>query len=248
MERSISVIIPAYNEEGNLKGTVDVVVAAVTGRFSDYEILIFDDGSQDGTGPLADKLAASDATGRIKVIHNGVNRGFGYNFRRGVELATEDYIGMIPGDNEIAEDSVAAILDAAGKAEIVAAYTVNVGVRPLMRRIVSKTFTTLMNLLFGLRLRYFNGPTVYRRELIQSIPITTSGFAFTASIMVRLIRSGHSYVEVGMHLKPRDYGGSKAFAPSNIVSVISLFTTCFLCLHNFLAACSLFRVIIFCIC
>ncbi len=74
MERSISVIIPAYNEEGNLKGAVDSVLAAVGDSFTDYEILIFDDGSQDGTGRLADEMAASDAMGRIKVIHNGTNR------------------------------------------------------------------------------------------------------------------------------------------------------------------------------
>lgn len=218
MKRSISVIIPAYNEEGNLKGAVDSVLAAVQG-FTDYEIIIFDDGSQDGTGPLADEIAASDAAGRIKVVHNGSNKGFGYNFRRGVELATRDYVAMIPGDDEIGKESVAAILNAAGKADIVAAYTINFSVRPLKRRIISRVFTAMMNLLFGMRLKYFNGPTVYRRDVIQSIPVTTSGFAFTASIMVRLIRSGHSYVHVGMYLKPRDYGSSKAFALSNILSV-----------------------------
>ena len=85
MKPSLSVIIPALNEARNIKGCVEEVLAAVDGRFSDYEILIFDDGSTDGTGAIADDIAVGNK--QIRVIHNGRTMGFGYNYRTGVEQA-----------------------------------------------------------------------------------------------------------------------------------------------------------------
>lgn len=217
MDRTISIIIPAYNEEGNLKATVESVVGIISKRFSDYEILIFDDFSTDNTGLIADNLSSKNP--KIKVIHNEKNMGFGYNYTKGVEIAEKQYIMMIPGDNEITDESIAKICDAAGRADIIVPFTVNTWIRPLSRRIISKAFTILMNLITGLNLRYYNGPCLHKSSIIKSVPMTTWGYAYMASILARLIRSGHSYVEVGMYLKQRGYGGSKAFRVKNILRV-----------------------------
>src|SRR5712691_6710476 len=94
---TISIIIPAYNEEGNISGTVHEVLKALDNRFGGYEILIVNDGSRDHTGEVANALAAENS--RIKAIHNSPNMGFGYSYRRGVQAATGDYIGFFPGDD-----------------------------------------------------------------------------------------------------------------------------------------------------
>ena len=73
--KSISIIIPAYNEEKNLADAVKTINAAVKSVFKDYELLILDDGSSDGTGVIADNLAKKNA--KIRVIHFSRNRGFG---------------------------------------------------------------------------------------------------------------------------------------------------------------------------
>lgn len=225
MPATLSVIIPALNEEGNLEGAVQSVLAAVGTRFGDYELLIFDDCSTDRTGVIADQLAAGNS--RIQVIHNPRNIGFGYNYTRGVQLARMDYVTMFPGDNEFPETAMRGILDAVGTADIVVPFTSNPEVRPWGRRVVSTCFVTLLNLLFGLRLRYYNGPCVHKRALLQTVPMKTHGFAYMASILVRLIRGGHSYIEVPMQLRPRKHGRSKAFRLKNITSVfrelVSLF-------------------------
>lgn len=225
MSSTLSVIIPALNEEGNLEGAVQSVLAAVGDRFSDYELLIFDDGSTDGTGPLADRLASENS--HIRVIHNPRNIGFGYNYTRGVQLARMDYVAMFPGDNEFPVESMRGILDAVGLADIVMPFTANPEVRPWGRRVVSACFVGLLNALFGLRLQYYNGPCIHRRALLQTVPMSTHGFAYMASILVRLIRSGASYVEVPMQLQPRGHGRSKAFRLKNILSVISTLSALF---------------------
>lgn len=215
---TLSVIIPALNEEGNLGAAVSTVLSAIGDRFADYELLVFDDGSADRTGAIADALAAADP--HIRVIHNPRNMGFGYNYSRGVELARMDYVTMFPGDNEIPGEAVRTILSAVGSADIVVPYISTPAVRSGSRRVISAAFVALVNLLFGLRLRYFNGPCVHRRALLQSVPMKTHGFAYMAAILVRLIRSGCSYIEVPMPLQARQHGRSKAFKPKNVVSVV----------------------------
>ncbi len=219
MNRSVTVIIPALNEEKNLSAAVATVLEAVGRGFQDYELLVFDDGSTDRTGQIADELAARNS--RIRVIHNPRNMGFGYNYLRGVQLARMDYVAMFPGDNEIPGKAVQTVLEAVGSADIVIPHAVNPEVRGWSRRMISRCFVLLINGLFGLRLRYYNGPCVLRRTLLQSVPMKTHGFAYMASILVRLIRSGHTYVEVGIPLQPREHGRSKAFRVKNIVSVVS---------------------------
>jgi len=225
MPRTLSVIIPALNEEGNLSDTVTNVLASIDHQFTDYELLVFDDGSSDGTGQIADELAIRNS--RIRVIHNPRNMGFGYNYTRGVELAEMEYVAMFPGDNEIPGSAIRTILGAVGLADIVVPYIATPSVRPWSRRFISACFVALVNLLFGLRIRYFNGPCVHRRSLLQAVPMRTHGFAYMAAILIRLIRSERSYVEVPMQLQIRRHGQSKAFKPKNIVSVFATIASLF---------------------
>ena len=217
---SISIIVPCLNEAENIAGTVEAIEEALqsSGRFSDHEILIFDDGSTDKTGAVADKL--SDDNVHVSVIHNARNMGFGYNYTEGVRLASKDFVIMVPGDNEIPKEAILAAFSRVGDADIVVPYTANPWVRPLSRRVVSRLFVMLMNMLFGLKLRYYNGTCVIKASLLKSVPMTTWSFAYMAAILVRLIRSGASYTEVGINIAQRTSGGSKAFMPGNVASVL----------------------------
>ncbi len=218
---SLSIIVPCYNEEENVRGTVESIARAMreTGRFSATEILIFNDRSTDRTGEVAEGLRKRRRN--IRVIHNERNMGFGYNYTEGVRQATKDYIMMVPGDNEIPSDALAAIFRDVGSADIIIPYTVNPEVRPFARRVLSRAFVMLFNALFGLDLRYYNGPCVIEAGLLKNVPMTTHGFAYMAAILVRLLRAGATYKEVPMRIQYRESGASKALRPRNIMSVLS---------------------------
>lgn len=218
---SLSVVVPCYNEATNVRGTVESIKAALkeADRFSGYEVLIFNDCSTDETGRIADEIAEKEP--EVRVIHNPANRGFGYNYTEGVRQARNDYVIMVPGDNEIPTDAITAVLTRAGDADLIIPYTRNTWVRPLSRRVVSRAFVALINTLFGLDLRYYNGTCLIRSELLKMVPMTTWGFAYMAAILVRLIRSGATFVEVGVDIQQRETGESKAFRPSNVASVVS---------------------------
>lgn len=219
MTRSISVIIPAFNEEGNLENTVkDVVSAIETANIENYEILIFNDFSGDRTGEVAERLAIESK--RIRVIHNPKNMGLGYNYQKGIELAKNDYVIMVPGDNEVEGKSVGNLFSQVGKADIIISYTANPETRPKTRQIISKSFVKLMNFLFGLKLRYYNGICLIRKDLLQKVEMTTFGFAYMAEILTKLIKSGHSFVEVPMYIRPRAYGRVSVFRLKSITGVI----------------------------
>lgn len=214
---TITVVVPALDEEGNIEAAVADVRRALDGRFSDYEIIVFDDGSTDSTPRIIDRLAEEDS--RVRAVHNDGNRGLGYCYTEGVRLASMEYVVLIPGDNEIPAAAMERIFDAVGKADIVVPYTANPSVRPLPRRIVSRLFVIILNTLFGMDLRYYNGTCVHKTSIVKHVPMSTMGFAYMASILVRELKAGASFTEVGVHIKQRDTGATKAFAPANVISV-----------------------------
>lgn len=215
---TISVIIPALNEAENLRDTVNAVYQAMGQRFGTYEILIFDDGSTDGTGRIADELAKEDKN--VKVIHNPKTMGYGYNIYTGIKQARYEYVTMVPGDNEVPVESIEKMLQATGDTDIVILYFTNPEIRPIHRRIISRIYTTTLNLIFGLNLRYYNGPCVYRRIAVQNLPVSTDGFAYLSSNLIRMLKMGHSFVEVPAKLGERRHGSSKAITFSNTLVVV----------------------------
>ncbi len=215
---SITIIIPALNEEGNIVETLQEVVPLLEKHFQDYEVLLFDDGSTDQTGVLADQLAAKNP--KIKVTHNKVCMGLGYNYKAGVEKACKDYVMMIPGDNEIKGESFEEMFRLLGPKDIVIPHTVNMEVRPLGRQLLSRAFTSLINLISGLNIQYYNGTVIHRRSIIQKAKIDTDSFAYQAEALVRLIRGGATYVETGMVLVERKAGRSKALRMKNVIRVL----------------------------
>jgi glycosyltransferase involved in cell wall biosynthesis len=213
--RSVSVFIPAYNEERNLEGAVRDVLDACR-DFEDYEVLIVDDGSTDGTGAVADRLAQVHP--RVRVLHHAQNRGFGAAYGTALAEARMAYFTFVPGDHEVAPESVKAIFNAVGRADIVVPYHGTPWKRPFFRRGLTWIATTQVNVLFGWRLKYYQGPAVYPTELARLLPRTVSGFYFATEMLVHALAAGYSWVEVGLIHQERSYGRSKAVAWSNAVN------------------------------
>ncbi len=216
--RAVTICVPAYNEVASLEGTISDVLAA-TASFSDYEIIVVDDGSTDGTGELADTLAARSA--RVRVLHHPTNLGFAAGYRRALAEARMPYFTFVPGDREVSAESVKDILSLVGSADVVVPYHANTQARAWHRRVLTRASTALINVLFGFRLRYYQGPCVYPTALARSLRTTTNGFFFLAEMLVQALRRGHSYVEVGLIHQERSYGHSKAVSVRNIVRALA---------------------------
>lgn len=226
MNKSVSIVIPAYNEETKLAPTVGFVLEALSRHnIADFEIIIFDDASTDKTGEVADELVKKYP--QIKVIHNPKNMNLGFNFVRGMALAKKEFVGMVPGDNETDPETLDNIFKVLGQTDIVIPYIQNPEARPWGRRFLSSAYVKIINTAFGLKMRYYNGLCFFRSSMVKRAPVYTHGFAYMTEILLKLLKSGADYIEVPMIIRVRARGATKAFRVKNILSVFKTFLTLF---------------------
>ncbi len=216
-QRSMTVLVPALNEESTLAPTVERLIEALTITIDDFEIIVIDDGSTDSTRAVAERLAAAYAF--VRVIVNPRTLGLGHGYTRGFEEATKEFFVYIPADNTWPYRSFVELFGQLGRADVITSYALNPEVRPLGRRIVSRLYTIVLNLLFSRHMRYFNGLTIYPVQFLRHRPLTTFGFGFQAEVLLKALYSGLSYIEVGLPIDERSAGGSKAVNTRNIISV-----------------------------
>ena len=216
-EQSVSVIIPAFNEEGNIREAIDGVVGVLAGLTQEYEIIVVDDGSIDGTYHLAVEKSRSNP--RIHVVRNDCNQGFGFSFARGVSLARMNYVTVFPGDNDVDPELLGRLLEKMDVADIVTSHPINRAKRSILRRALSQGFVHLMNFLFGLHLKYYNGAFVTHTALIRCVPIKSQGLTALAECLVRLIKAGYSYSSIPFEHVGRQREKSKALHFKSIIAV-----------------------------
>lgn len=223
---TLSIIIPAFKEVKNIRGAVENIIAAIaenSERISDFEIIIIVSkdyaGKDDGTGEIAEKIAATDPHIQA-IIYNGY-MDLGDKFWRGVALAKMRYITFFPGDNETTYRTIRNVIGMTGDADTVIAYTANMEVRPFFRRLLSYTYTFTLNTLFGLKVKYFSGTCLFKTELLRSLPESTKAnrsLTYMAEILIRLLKHGHNYKEVEMFVQHR-HGKSKVLTLHNLLDV-----------------------------
>jgi dolichol-phosphate mannosyltransferase len=209
-------VVPCFNEEDNVEATVNSIRSAVK-TLEDLQIVLVDDRSEDCTLERMHALARTDA--RIQVIHNSTNLGLGGAYKRGVAEARSTYVILVPGDDGFPGESIAEILSHAGEADIIIPVVTNQNVRTWYRSLASSGFTALLNWTFWLNVGYYNGAVLHRRDLLQSIKITTNSFAYQGEALVKLIAKGASYAHCYVRIRERSAGSSSALKLKNQLAV-----------------------------
>ena len=228
-EPRVSIFLPAYNEVHNLEGAVADVIWAANQVLTEYEILIIDDGSTDGTGPLADRLASAHP--QIHVVHQPRNMGIAAGYARALDEAKLDYFSFLAADGEIARESVRDILGSVGRADIVAPYHQNPRARQLHRRFLTWASTALVNVLFGQRMHYYQGPCIYPVALARKLPKTAGGFYFLTQMLIHALHAGYTCIEVGLTHVDRTHGRSKAVSAKNILRALQTIAQVWWAIH-----------------
>lgn len=215
--KGISLVVPALNEEQGVRAAVSEAVRAVERFFPQYEVILVNDGSTDGTLSVMEDLARANP--RMRIIDHRRNLGLGTAVRDGFAAARFEYAMWSSGD-VCSTAILERIFARAGEAEIVIPYPASKAERQPVRRFVSVGFTAVLNALFGLRVRYYNGGCLFPVRLLRQFEINTSSFAFQAEILVKLLTAGHSYVEVCIDNEERKGGRSKAVTVRNAAGVL----------------------------
>lgn len=221
MAPSISVVFPMWNEEAYVHRAVAAAREAIAEVTADGEIILVDDASTDRTGELADALARQDP--RIKVIHNVRNRKLGGTLRAGYAAATKDLVVYSDADlpfdfREIAR--AVRLLDYQ-QADVLAAYRHDRTAEGPLRTLYTIVYTSLIRLLFQLRVRDVNFSfKVFRRSLLERIELKSEGSFIDAEFLVRAKKSGASIIQIGVDYFPRSRGLSTLASPGVIVDIL----------------------------
>ncbi|MBI4372554.1 MAG: glycosyltransferase family 2 protein [Candidatus Omnitrophica bacterium] len=219
MKPSMSVVITALNEEGDLTSSVEAMLAILDDRFSSFEIIIINDGSTDRTPQIADRFSSENP--HIRVVHHQKNMGLGYSIREGYDLATKDYVIWRSGDQGMRQESFDSMFNMIGQQDLIIPYINNPEFRPLSRRFVSRLYILILNAIFGLKLKCYNGSVIYPTRLSQAIRTSTLGFFFFSEMLISAVKGGATYVEVPTLHGQRIHGKSKAFSFKNVFEILS---------------------------
>jgi dolichol-phosphate mannosyltransferase len=218
-DRSLSVVIPAYNEAENILATLENITTAFEPLSIPHEILVIDDGSRDRTAELVEQ--ARQRYPAVRLLKNERNMGFGWSYRRGVEAAALAHIVMVHGDNAWGWATLREFFGRTGEADVIIGYTRDMlKSRTWTRTVVSKTFTLLVNLITWRHLVYYNGLQIHQAPVLKSLKIESRGYGFQAEVLVKALRKTKTYIEVPMDLIERVQGESKAFRMRNVVDVL----------------------------
>lgn len=220
--RRTLVIVPTYNERENLP----LIVGRIRKALPDVHILVVDDGSPDGTGELADELAAAEPD-QIQVMHRTAKDGLGaaylaafaWGLERGYSVLVE-----MDADGSHAPEQLYRLLDAVdnGADVVIGSRYVDGGtVRnwPYRRLVLSKSANTYARLLLGVGIHDITaGYRAYRREVLEKLDLRTvesKGYCFQVDLTWRAINNGFTVAEVPITFTERELGVSK-MSGSNI--------------------------------
>jgi dolichol-phosphate mannosyltransferase len=209
------VCLPTYDERENLEPMVRAL-GAVLGP--DDRVLVIDDSSPDGTGEIADRLAAELAW--VDVLHRPRKEGLGRAYLDGFRRALADGAELVLElDCDFSHDpaDVPRLIAAADEADLVlgSRYVSGGGTRNwgLVRRAISRWGSLYAQVLLGLRVRDLTGGfKCYRREVLETIDlraIRSRGYAFQIETTYRAVRAGFRVLEIPIRFTDREVGGSK---------------------------------------
>lgn len=201
---SVSVFFPCCNEQDNVSRVVQQALSVLEKLKADFEVIIVNDGSTDGTGRIADELAVQNE--RVRVVHHQTNLGYGAALQSGFKSATKNLVFYTDGDGQFDINEMPPLLGLMEHYDIVSCYRLN-RQDNLIRKINGWCWTKLVCLLFGMKIRDIDCAfKLYKREIFDNIKVVSTGALVDAEILARAIRKGYRVTQQGVHHYPRAAG------------------------------------------
>ena len=205
--QTVSIIIPAYNEEKNVANVISGTITVMEQLNLPYEIIFVDDGSTDKTSFIASLF-------KVRIITNKKNRGKGYSLKKALQHAHGDIIVTIDSDGEHKPKEIAPLLDA-----VVNGMDIAAGSRFLNKQsAVTTKLNQIGNHLFNLAIISLTGKhvtdsqtgfRVIKREILEKLNLQSDGYEIETEITVKCLRSGFAFKELPITVERRRFGTSK---------------------------------------
>ncbi len=214
-------VLPTFNEAENLERIVAAALGVLAGAAPEgFRVLVVDDGSPDGTGAIADRLAEQHE--QVRVLHRTERQGLGPAYLAGFRHALDGGAGFIfEMDSDFSHDPadlarlLAAVRDEGADVALGSRYVDGGGVTDwgLVRRVVSRGGSLYAQVVLGIPIRDLTGGfKCFRAEVLEAIDLPTvrsRGYAFQVELTYRALQRGFRVVEVPITFRDREVGTSK---------------------------------------
>jgi len=203
---SLSVILPAHNEEEAIAGTIHEVVDTLAGWtwIREYEVIVVNDGSRDSTGAIVETIAAANPS--VRVIHHAVNQGYGAALHSGFEAATKDLVFFMDSDGQFTIHDLEQFFPLIQEFDAVLGYRVK-RQDTWMRKLNAWGWKILIGMVFGVYVRDVDCAfKLYPGKFFREQRLETRGAMINAEILYKFTRAGYTYTQVGVNHLPRRGG------------------------------------------
>lgn len=226
---TLSIIIPAYNEEKTIAELLQRVLDANLGEGIGRELIVVNDCSTDSTGRIVEEFIAAHPEAPITYLKHDRNQGKGMAVRTGIQAVTGDYVVMQDADLELDPNDFAKMLPHLLSGQYQVVYGSRFLVEENSHTYVSyqmggKFLSIMTNLLYGQHIT--DEPTCYKMfdsRLLKSIPLDCKGFEFCPEVTAKVSRLGHKIKEVPIRYYPRSIEeGKKLRLKDGLQAIVTL--------------------------
>lgn len=206
--KGLSVVLPAFNEEKNIKGAIEDALSYLKTIGDEWEIIVINDGSEDKTGLIAEKFGQRKP--RIKVIHHLQNEGYGRSLKDGFSASRFDHIFFTDSDRQFDLKALDVMLPLAktGVVDLVIGYRVK-RQDPFLRKFLSWGYNSLVGLLFNLSLKDIDCAfKIFKKSVFEKIKIESTNFFVNTEILAKAKFFNFKILEVSVPHFPRRAGKS----------------------------------------
>ena len=213
-KHSLSVILPAHNEEVAITNTIQTVVNALSQWLEDYEIIVVNDGSKDRTQEIVEKIIKTEP--RVRLINHVTNQGYGAALVTGFEAVTKDLAFFMDSDGQFDISDLQTFLP------LIAQYDAVLGYRlhrqdTWIRKLNALGWKFLVHRIFGIRVRDVDCAfKLYRSDFFRVYRLETRGAMINTEILYKFTRAGYTYTEIPVQHRPR-MGGEATGAKLHVI-------------------------------
>lgn len=219
MSEGVSLVIPAYNEELSIGKAIGEAIDALESLKRGYEVIVVDDGSRDRTAEI---IGGFSGDLRVKVVRHSRNLGYGASLRDGFRAASLYYVAYTDADMQFDVRELGGFIDEIRNCDIVCGYRA-VRNDNVLRRIISRGYTSVIKFLFGLDLQDIDcSMKLFRRSALGDIELKSRGFLIDLELVYKLKHKGCRIREIPVSHHPRLYGKSSVSIKSTVETIVSL--------------------------
>jgi glycosyltransferase involved in cell wall biosynthesis len=221
---SLSVILPAHNEEVAIASTVKDVVTTLSAWLEDFEVIVVNDGSKDSTKSLVEEIAA--VYPQVQLIHHSENQGYGAALVSGFESITKELTFFMDSDGQFDIHDLEHFFPLIDKYDAVLGYRMD-RKDTWIRKLNAWSWKMLIHLVFGLSVRDIDCAfKLYRSTFFHEHRLETHGAMINTEILYKFTKAGYTYTQIGVHHLPRRGGRATGAEISVILQALRELSVC----------------------